>query len=716
MNEAAGSGAGPGRPWLPWLFFAALVLPFDPHWFDFEQARRGILLALTGVVLLRWPLLPPVRGERIAVWFVLGMAVATLVSGVGDHLFGGEQASFSTFDAVFRLAHWLALGVVLRLGAASGAADGTRAALPLSSMLLLTSLFGLLQRLGLAELAGYGVEREPVSVFGNLNVAAEWTAIAAAAVASLLPTVTGARTRRLALAALVLAGAYAVVNQSRSALVALPIGLLLLWLLRRRAHGHVPVLLVGAGALLGGVCLLAAPTGEAGNARLGALSGALSGALPGTPSSALPERGISTLEVRLEIAKGATALFLGSPVFGIGAGQFAVQYSRVRTPREIELSSHGRQFATEVRTAHDDWLELLVDGGLPALVLFAAALFALQRGRRDRAALVPLFVLLLLMFVRAPLLNAPAAAAALWPVGVAAERTAAPAAWRRWLLRLVGAGLLLLGAVLLIGNQLATPYQEARARGEQPPLAALTRAAWWMPFEPRWQQLLAQETLQSGDFAAARRHAAAAVALRPFEPQGYALLAEVLIRGQAPEHAARLVDHALRLDPVHPELRMWRSWLCLHEGRIDDAIRAVVLEPHAQLQAQLPNHFRAMAQTAKQRGDIRGAARLQAESHFAVLTELLGDTGEQALIDAGAHVHDFLAELKDAGTINQDLRPLVVSALHALDLGKRDVAEELGRRAAATNNVLASWHRDLLGAHLDALAQVPSWQGPLQRR
>jgi Tfp pilus assembly protein PilF len=701
MNDTAGSGEGPGGRWLPWVFFAVLVLPFDPHWFDFEQVRRGILLALTGLVLLRWPLLPPVRGERIAVWFVLGMAVATLVRGVGDRFFGGEQPSFSTFDAIFRLAHWLALGVVLRLGAV----HRTSAATPLAAMLLLTSLFGLLQRLGLAELAGYGVEREPVSVFGNLNVAAEWTAVATAAVAALLPHAVGRLARRLAFAALVAAGAYAVVNQSRSVLVALPAGLLLLWLLRRRAAGHVPLLLVLAGALVGAACHVTAPSGDA---------------TPTLPGATAP-RNRSTIEVRLEIAKGATALFLGSPVFGVGAGQFAIQYGRVRTPREIELSSHGRQFATEVRTAHDDWLELLVDGGLPALVLFAAALFALQRGRREngerhRGDLVPLFVLLLLMFVRAPLLNAPAVVAALWTVGTAAPRTVPPAAWRPWAARLLGLVLVALGVVLLVGNQLAAPYQAARARSETPPLASLAHAAAWMPFEPRWQQLLAQESLRGGDLARARRHAAAAVALRPFDPQGYALLAEILIQDRAPGHAAQLVEHALRLDPVHPELRLWRSWLCLHEGRIDDAIRAVVLDPHPLLRAQLYTHFRAMAQTAEQRGDARTAARLQAESHFVRLTELLGDTGEQALIDAGAHVHDFLAELKDASTIHQDLRPLVVSALHALDLGKRDMAVELGRNAAATNNVLASWHKDLLGTHLDALAELPSWRGPLERR
>lgn len=47
----------------------------------------------------------------------------------------------------------------------------------MAAILLLTSIYGILQRFGIAEFCGYGVEREPVSVFGNLNVASEWTAV-----------------------------------------------------------------------------------------------------------------------------------------------------------------------------------------------------------------------------------------------------------------------------------------------------------------------------------------------------------------------------------------------------------------------------------------------------------------------------------------------------------------------------------------------------------
>ena len=65
--------------------------------------------------------------------------------------------------------------------------------------------------------------------------------------------------------------------------------------------------------------------------------------------------------MRWEIAKATARLVAEAPVFGQGPGQFALHYPRVRSQAEIEQSSLGRSFATEVRTAHDDWLELLVD-------------------------------------------------------------------------------------------------------------------------------------------------------------------------------------------------------------------------------------------------------------------------------------------------------------------------------------------------------------------
>ena len=52
--------------------------------------------------------------------------------------------------------------------------------------------------------------------------------------------------------------------------------------------------------------------------------------------------GTVTLDIRFEIGNGATKLFSESLVFGKGPGQFAVEYPRYRSQKEIEASSFER--------------------------------------------------------------------------------------------------------------------------------------------------------------------------------------------------------------------------------------------------------------------------------------------------------------------------------------------------------------------------------------
>lgn len=696
---AAGSvGPGAARGWLPWVLLAAVLLPFHPLWIDFEQVRRGLLLLAAGACLLALPRLPRVRGEAVLLALVAGLAASGGVQWLLQTLRAdaGHPVSFQPWEAGYRLLHWLSLWVVLRAGAAAG----TTGLPAFASALAATSLFGLLQRLGLGAIEGYGVEREPVSLFGNGNVAAEWTAIAAMLVAAAADRTAAPRHRALGDAALGLAAAYLVVNQSRSGLLALPAGLLLLAWLRRRHGGVRPLAVAAGGALVGWLLSVAAPLPPPADAAA---------------ARAAQQRAVATLQVRLEIAKGASRLIAESPLLGHGPGQFVVHYPRVRSAAEIEASSQGRQFATEVRTAHDDWLELLVEGGAPAFVLFAALVFVLQRRHPDRARLLPLFVLLLLMFVRAPLGNAPAAVAALWLVGRTDERPRPPARWRRPLAVLLGLVLIAAGALPVAGNTAFVPYVRAQAAGVQPPVGAARAAAACMPFEPRWFEVLAREQLFAGDLAQAAHHAARALRLRPHHPELHVLLGEVLARGGRLGEATAVAEQALRLDPSHPELRVLRSAALAQQGRIDEAIAAVVVDPHPVLRAQLAAHFRSLAEVCRQRGLADGAARLRAEHHFLAAADRLGRTDAESLAATGEHVRALFQALQDAGALRTDLRPYVVSALHLLDLGKPDAAADLGEPAARHGGALAAWQKQLLGEQLARLEALPAWRPALQR-
>jgi O-antigen ligase len=663
----------------PWFATGLLVVPFHPHWVDFEQARRGLWLLLAGLAWLCAPGLPRVRGEA-AFWTFFGTLAVTAVISV---------RSLQPFEALYRGAHWLALLVWLRAVAGRLPAFGA----PLATLLLLTSVFGLLQRAGLAELAGYGVEREPVASFGNLNVASEWTALAAAAVA-----VLGTQRAWLGQLAVCLAAAYLWVNGSRSGLYALPIGLGLLCLLRPRS-GAVWLLLAVAGGAMGFVAdqTLPQPTTDASSAET---------------ATDLP-RGEKTLEVRWEIAKSCTRLFAERPLFGFGPGQFAVQYPRVRSAAEIELSG-GRRFATEVRTAHDDWLELLVEGGLPLLLLFAVLLFALQRGKRDQAALLPLFVLLLLMFVRAPLGNAPALLAAFLPVAARAPEWRPAPAWTRWLLRALGLALLCLGILPLAGQTAAAAYVGARAQGQLPPLTALHTALAWQPFEPRWLQLLAQEELGAGDLAAARRHAARAVQLRPHDPQLLLLLGEVLARGSAYDLAAQIAAQGLQHDPQNPELRVLASSVKFQQGDVDGAIAAVADQPHEVLRERLPMHYRDLERLAAQNGKTEAAARCAFERLCLEALTSIGQRDEAAVVRTEETLKLLLDAAQRAGLTKRDLRPYLLNALHWQQRGESGTVQKLGERAGALGLSLPAWQKAQFGTLLEPLRREPTWQALLR--
>jgi tetratricopeptide (TPR) repeat protein len=424
------------------------------------------------------------------------------------------------------------------------------------------------------------------------------------------------------------------------------------------------------------------------------------------------ERGTVTLQVRFEIARGAMQLLKESPVFGKGPGQFQVEYPRHRSTAEIEASSFERQFTTEVRTAHDDWLELLVDGGLPMIVLFAAMLFALQRGQRDKTRLVPMFVLLLLMFVRAPVFNAPAAALAFWLVGTPDAPTA-PASWRRWLgivLAVVaGVAMLVLGTLPVAGNTAFVPYLRAKRDGTPAPVEAAAAASEWMPYEPRWLEVQAREAMADGNLSEAALRCDEALSLRPFSPPLLLLLAEILARGNHYGQAIELARRGLELDPDNPELRVLVSTAYAELGDVERAIREVVVDPHPLLRESLEGHFADLADRAGKRNELRQANRYLIEYLFVAIANRSGNRDPESL----RLVREFQKQASEAARRydreREDMRWMITGGLAALDAGREDLCDGYAAMAQKFGARLTDWQRHLLGDQLDRLRTRPAW-------
>jgi len=685
---------------LPWVFVGLLALPFHPLWIDFEQVRRGVLLVLTGAAMLLLPSLPEVRGQRTAMIFLAGLLACALVQMAVQWAFHDDNTpwSFQPWLAAYRIAHWFALIVLVRIGAYMHLKSLATA---IATLVLITSTFGILQRLGIAEIWGYGVEREPVSTLGNLNVASEWTAIAGIAVAALAKDIKH-KLRWLPIAALAMACAYLIINPSRSGKVAMALGLILLLVMRRKQGDFMPLIIAAAGSLFGVIIATLAPSPERTEEAL----------------RKEVEQGTKTLDVRFEIARGATRLFGESVIFGKGPGQFAVEYPRHRSQEEIETSSFERKFRTEVRTAHDDWLELLVDGGLIALVLFAAMLFSMQRGARDRTRHIPMFVLLLLMLVRAPIGNAPAAAIAFLMIGSPAQPTVISDLRRRIGLVLsvvLGVTMLFMGLRPIAGNSAMIPYLAAQRSGEAPPKDAAANAIWWMGYEPRWFELEIQDRLIRGDLRGAAHYSERALDLRPFSPPLLLLHGEVLARSSSFGEAISIADQGLELDPKNPELHILKSTALAQLGDVDRAIAAVVMDPHPVVRAGLQTHFAELAKLAARRNETKQKQRYAIESAFAATADLLG-TGDPDALELVSEMNRMMDEMtKLLERTDVDTRYLVTAALESLDRGRADRATKYAEIWRLRGVPLQPWQAAILGEHVDRLREVPGW-GSLPER
>ncbi len=674
-----------GLRW-PAALVALLAIPFDADWIDFEAARRGVLLLLLGLVLLARP--SSFRERALGDPWLFALSAWLCVAAAAN------AAGIIAFDAIARCGTWFGLWLLWRAGAR---ADQRALGAVATTTLLVATLVGIGQRVGVPFWIG-GPD-EPVSLFGNRNVAAEFVAIAGAVVAS-----RRADRPTWSFVALLLAGMYATANGSRSGLVALPLGVMATALMDRvgvswwaRLRGTLAP--VAIGLALG----LALPSGPI-NADLGAT-------LPGARTRT------ETLEVRKEIAKGALQMVTDSPWLGHGPGQFQVAYPRYRTQREIELSSLHRTEMRRVGTAHDDWLETAVEGGIPALLLLVA--FFVSRLRQLDAGSAPLVALAAIMLVRAPVLNAPAVALALLAssrVLLSSKADGAQSVRTAIALRVSGIVMALVGGAILFGATCVARFAASAQRA--PDVTWLERAIAFSPFDPTAWQLLASERAQAAkshaDALAALEAADRAVALRPDEPSYRLLRADLLRMCGRTKEARADISAVAKLDPGETQTQIQLAGLYATEGDFDAALIALATDPPPALRAGLAAQIDALSAAANAASNDLAASRMRAEASFVRTLDAMREATPRGDLLAKARL-DETKLLFEAARMESDIRPLALLAVLSLRTGQTGISETAGDLAAKRASTLLPWQWLLLREVIEPLRSVDSWRPVLPK-
>lgn len=685
----SGFSRAAGVLWPVALLLGATAI-VDPYWLDAELARRMIAMTILGVAVLVRPSAFALRqdGDRALLLLIAWLALSSI--------WHSDHANLA--EAGLRLCWWSSLLLVGRLGMA---ADHAKIARTAALLLALVAIVGLLQRFGIET--SLGSIEEPVSLLGNRNTASEFVAVAAAVVAS-----RHGAWPRLATAALALGACYLVANGSRSGLVALPLGVLFVACFQKAplARRLAPVWPVALGLLVG--LVLAASNGPSDDAAATTASSALPGQSTRT----------ATLEVRAEIALAGLHMLAANPILGHGAGQFAVEYPRFRSQREIELSSLSRTEMRRVGTAHDDWLETAIEGGVPALVLLVLFALARLRGQKDKVLLAPLLVLFALMLVRAPLQNAPAVVLALLATGTSTN--AIEDATRRHLwLRLLGVSLLLVGVLGTASQFALARYASSRIDRPFGEARSLERAVAIAPWDPVAWHLLAQERhAHATDLAAAERALAAvdrAVALRPFEPSYLLLRADVLRASGRLDDSKRQLAEVTKLDPGEPLVQVQLAGIYYTEGNLEGTIIALCSDPPPVLRAQLAERLDEFASLALASGATAARERLLAEAAFVRTLDALASTGARADAIAMAHFDTMKQAFALAGLRDRDARELLLLAVQSLRQGDSASATKAGELAQKKGLPLPAWQWTLLREVAVPLRALPAWQPLLPR-
>jgi tetratricopeptide (TPR) repeat protein len=434
----------------------------------------------------------------------------------------------------------------------------------------------------------------------------------------------------------------------------------------------------------------------------------------------------STVEVRKQIWLGALGLVRERPVFGQHAGQFAFEYPRVRRDEEIELSSFHRQFRTTVDSAHNDWLELVIEHGVAGLLLLLGlgALLARAALRAGARAAAPLAAFAVLMFVRSPLGNAPAGAwvACLCGALLAAAGGGVPSgALRPWL----RAGLATLGLALLgwgVRGSLAELFLAGHVENRHDH-QALARALELRPCDPRLIALGLDHVARKHGSPAALVQGLAPVtrlldlpllAADPNQPAHWWRYAEAFHEAGDPGRALEALAHVHELDPHDPQAAMLRAAIAVERGDTPAAIQALYDRPGPRLRGELAATLGAFAEAARARDRATTAARLEAESAFVRALDLARAARDDAQrLAALVAVDEFRAKLA-AAALADDARGHLLIAAVQLARGSEEVARRAGELVADRKLAIPRESRPLLEEPVvQALLSLPEWRGIL---
>ncbi len=549
-------------------FQAALLLlpvlvcawPFvgSPLRFDVVPQATGIgfvaLALLPSAVFLAtgFKTAPSVR----ALWFLLAPLLVAVFWVSVDH-------STDTFEGSRVLMHWVVALHCLLAGAGLGR-EG--AAFFVRGLLIASVAF--------VAFALFDAERSFTGALGNTGSISE-VGLAGAVAGAALAVLGSGVWRFLGLATLVVFLAYT----ARVPVLAgsLACALALSWLVfaaRRFGRGAV---LAAACALALSVIALVVPIARRSSPAPVAANAAV--------ATASPTGGVG---VRLQVWRGALALFAEHPLLGTGAGQFAARFPEHRRPEEIERTTYGRRRAeeTEVEHPHNDWLAPWLEGGLAAglpwaIFLCAAACAAWKKRASsdpfELAVAAAVLALLANALVRGPLLQNPASsplAFALFGVLLAREADPARAFPRRVVVIL---STLLLAAVSVRAKAFVShgfALQEvARAEASVDEVREANAAA----LDACPDSVIALTT--SARLSEGRGEATPIVLdlwkqVLEHRPQRIEALLSVgrLLASSEPERAQSAFERVLRLDPNHPVAMQNLGTLALNAGRVAEGL------------------------------------------------------------------------------------------------------------------------------------------------